>query len=294
MFDSLRQLAVFAKIVECGSFKKAADCLNLSPSVVSYHVSQLEAELNTALLYRTTRNLSLTDDGKRVFTNARRMLEEAQKSISCLSHDNKELRGRLTLTFPSVLLKSPLFEKVGQFIKDNPRIKCELLVTDKALNMIDQGIDLAFRVGKANTNIASLKQRKVGQVKRVLVAHKDLLSTYGKPETPEQLSEWPWIGLTMLPYSRSLSNESGRLLKIDYHPRITVDGVEAMTELVKQGLGIATPPDYLVDREIYKQTLIELFPSHTIPSLDVMALWPIQARQNNLSHQLIQYVSRPH
>ena len=162
MIDGLRQLAVFAKTVECGSFRQAALELQLSPSVVSYHVSRLELSLNTALLYRTTRNLSLTNEGEKVFASAQRMLAEAQNSFNVLN--SQEIKGKLTITIPALMVHHPLFKKISRFAHENKLVTLNIKVTDKRINLVEHGIDLAIRIGKLEDNQASLKQKKITQI----------------------------------------------------------------------------------------------------------------------------------
>lgn len=292
MMDGIRQLAVFAKTVECGSFRKAALALQLSPSVVSYHISRLELRLNTALLYRTTRNLSLTNEGEKVYASAQRMLAEAENSFTVLSPNPLGLTGKLTITFPALMLHHPLFKKISRFASDNPLVTLNIKVTDQRIHLIEQGIDIAIRIGKLEDNQASLKQKKITQINRVLIAGKKLLETNKPPRNPKNLDSWPWIGLTMLPFHRNMSNSLGKHTKISFQPRIFVDNVEAMTELAKQGLGLATAPDYLIEDALLSGDLIAILPKWKVEPIAVFAVWPIHTRKNSLSYQFIDFLQK--
>ena len=292
MMDGLRQLAVFAKTVECGSFRQAALELQLSPSVVSYHVSRLELSLNAALLYRTTRQLSLTNEGEQVFASAQRMLAEAQNSFNVLTSDTQQIKGKLTITIPALMVHHPLFKKISCFAHENKLITLNIKVTDQRINLIEHGIDLAIRIGKLEDNQASLKQKKITQIDRILVAGKKLLQAQKPPHHPDELEHWPWVGLTMLPYHRSMTNPEGKQAKISFQPSIFVDNVDAMTELAIQGVGLATAPDYLIEGALLSGEVIALLPNWRIDPIGVFAVWPIHTRKNSLSYLLIDFLQR--
>lgn len=288
MIDGLRQLAVFAKTVECGSFRQAALELQLSPSVVSYHVSRLELSLNTALLYRTTRNLSLTNEGEKVFASAQRMLAEAQNSFDILN--SQEVKGKLTITIPALMVHHPLFKKISRFAHENKLVTLNIKVTDQRINLIEHGIDLAIRIGKLEDNQASLKQKKITQINRILVAGRKLLEANKPPNSPEDIENWPWVGLTMLPYHRSMTNLEGKQIKIAFQPSIFVDSVDAMTELAKEGVGLATAPDYLIEEALLSGEVMALLPKWKINPIEVFVVWPIHTRKNSLSYLLIDFL----
>lgn len=290
IIDGLRQLAVFAKTVECGSFRQAALELQLSPSVVSYHISRLELSLNAALLYRSTRNLSLTNEGKKVFASAQRMLAEAQNSFNILADNYHQLIGKLTITIPAVMIHHPLFKKISGFARENTMVNLNIKVTDQRVNLIEQGIDLAIRIGKLEDHKASLKRKKLTKINRILVAGKGLMHDRQTPQTPEDLESWPWIGLTMLPFHRNVTNSQGVSSRLNFQPTICVDNVEAMTELARQGVGLATAPDYLVEDALLSGDLVHLLPEWQIEPIEVFAVWPIQTNKTSLSYLLIDYL----
>ncbi|MFA6303037.1 MAG: LysR family transcriptional regulator [Legionella sp.] len=290
LIDILPQLAVFAKTVERGSFRKAALDLRVSPSVVSYHISQLEAHFKTALLYRTTRQLSLTSEGEKIFEYAQKILLEAQNSFNALSNTSMTRTGKITLTLPSVMLQHPVFENLSNFAKNYPLVNLDIRITDQRLNLIEQGIDLAIRIGTLSDNQASLKQKKLSQINRILIAGRELVANRKTPKTPKDLADWPWIGLSMLPYYRTLINSKGRKTKVHFQPNITVDSVDAMTQLAKSNLGVATPPDYLIQDALKSGGIEHLLPSWSIEPIAVYIVWPIQSRSTSLSYLLMDYL----
>src|SRR5579863_733071 len=120
MIDELRALAIFAKTVEAGSFRTAAKELKLSPSVVSHHIAQLEERLGVTLLYRSTRHLSLTQEGNKLFEHAKEMLLAAESGLNIITQQSSEPSGRLIITLPSFFTKSKLVKDIAAFAQTFP------------------------------------------------------------------------------------------------------------------------------------------------------------------------------
>ena len=166
MIDQLRAIAIFAETANKGSFRAAAKSLGLSPSVVSYHISQLEAKIGAALLYRSTRSLSLTNDGQILFTRAKDMMDMANLALSEISEENEQLAGQISLSLPTALVRHPISKKLSDFAKQHPKLELIMDYTDQRQDIIAQGLDLAIRAGSmADSN---LKSKKLGHIIRKL------------------------------------------------------------------------------------------------------------------------------
>ncbi len=290
MINDLRQLAIFAKTAELNSFRKAALELNLSPSVVSYHIDQLEEKLNTSLLYRSTRKLSLTPEGRRLLQSAQQMIRAAESGMQAINALHDTLSGTLTITIPAVTIHSPLFKKISAFIADNPKIHIDMIVTDKRMDLINEGIDLAIRIGRKELKQSSLKSQKIGEIPRLLVASPSLAKSYSHPIRPKDLSFWPWLGLKMLPLERKLIHQSKKPALIKYTPRIQVDNVAALTQMTLQGLGVSTPPDFLIDAALKQKKLIHLLPEWQVPPIELFAVWPHHTHHALLREAFVEYL----
>src|SRR5262245_34282215 len=140
-------MAVFAKVVETGSVRSAARALGLSPSVVSHHVAQLEESLNVALLYRTTRQLKLTDEGAKLVSAARDVVAAAERGIEALAMDSEDPAGQLTVAMPASLIADALFADVAAFARAFPRVSLAIRFSDVQVDIIRDGIDVALRAG---------------------------------------------------------------------------------------------------------------------------------------------------
>ena len=281
MLDDLRALVVFAKTVELGSFKAASSAMGISPSVASYHISQLEQRHGIALLYRSTRKLSLSDEGKRLYEHARVVVDEAENCLDILARDTETPSGKLTLSLPAVLTQSELSEQIAAFSKSYPKVSLSITYTDVRQDLIAEGIDVAIRIGALKDS--NLKSRRVGALKRYLVCSPDYYESMEQPSTPADLETWNWVGLGMLPASRTFKHDSGASISTRNHSNIEVNSVEATCQLALLGLGLASPPDFLVKEKIEQGKLIHVLPEWNIDDIDVFAVWPENVRRTSLA-----------
>lgn len=284
MIDTLRALAIFAETVRQKSFRSAAKSLNLSPSVVSYHVTQLEKRVGTPLLYRTTRKLSLTHEGETLYAHALDMLAAAEKGFDAMSAQSSAPSGKLSIMFPSVLIQSMIHHRMVEFCRKFPRIEFHIQYTDVRQNLVEEGIDLAIHIGEMDDS--SLKSRRIGILNRRLVCSPSCADRHQEPRHPRDLESWEWIGIEMLPPKRVVRRGSERF-EINYSGHIFVDNVTAMTHLCLSGQGVATPPDFLVDEEILAGRLITLLPEWQVDPLPLTAVWPGNITTNNNTRRLI-------
>lgn len=288
MIDELRAIAIFAKTVDGGSFRQAAKELNLSPSVVSHHIAQLEERLGVTLLYRSTRHLSLTQEGNELFIHAKEMLLAAETGLNAITQQSPEPSGRLNVTLPSFFSKSKLVKGIAAFAEACPKVELLLNFTDVKQDLIREGIDLAIRIGDLEDS--ALKAKKLFDMPRKLVVAPVYLEHRKKPRKPQDLQDWDWIGFKMRPHRRTLIDQSGKSAQLEFNPRIVADSVEAVSQLAIAGLGLATPPAFLVAPALDQKTLIEPLPNWAISSLAVFAVWPPNASKNSLTFRLIHFL----
>ncbi|WP_047238383.1 LysR family transcriptional regulator [Chromobacterium subtsugae] len=289
MIEELRALAVFAKTVETGSFRAAARALQLSPSVVSHHVSQLESRLGAALLYRSTRRLSLTADGETLFQHAQAMLRAAESGLDALAGRATEPTGRLSLTLPAFFARSPLTARLAGFARRHPKVELVLDYSDEKRDLVRDGIDLAIRIGELPDS--ALKSRRLFDMPRLLVAAPALLSARPAPRHPQELADWPWLGIRMRPDRKTLLDAAGEAHSFSIQPTIRANSLDAVCQLAIAGCGLATPPAFLAADDIAAGRLSEVEPEWQVEALGVYAVWPANAARASLTLRLTQYLS---
>ena len=288
MIDELRSLAIFAKVVEAASFRRVANELKLSPSVVSHHVSALEKRLGVVLLYRSTRRLSLTHEGEKLFKSAKAMILAAENGLNSIAFHATEPTGKLNLTVPAMLTKSPLLGEIAAFAKTFPKVLFTINFSDKPQDLIREGIDLAIRIGSLKDS--SLKSKRLFNIRRKLVVAPDLMNEHKSPRQPKDLLKWDWIGFNVRPNTKSLINQKGKTCLLNFEPRIIVDSMDAVCQLAIAGLGIATPPEFLVLDAIHQGHLVEPLPGWQAESLPVYAVWPPNVSKESLTFRLITFL----
>ncbi|MBB1486679.1 LysR family transcriptional regulator [Oceanospirillum sediminis] len=332
MIDELRAMAIFVHTVDTGSFRGAGRILSLSPSVVSHHINQLEQKLDTPLLYRSTRKLSLTDAGKQLYIAASEMLRVASDGLEQVNQQSQSLTGRLHITLPAMFACSPLMDCLSMFIRQHPEIELQMSFSDRAADLVAEGIDLAIRIGPLKDS--ALKARALFEMPRVLVCHPDLLPeglntqcsdvvVESPPEADPQplitlLEKLPWIGFSQRPGVKTLirktrpaseqvteqaaeAKETSEVINttacinhfsIKVTSRISVDNLEAQLSLARKGLGLITPPRFMVQDDIAQGTLVDLLAHWQPEPLMVYCVWPEQTVRNHLTGHVVCYLQQ--
>ena len=291
MIDRLRQMAIFAKTIDHGSFRGAARELRLSPSVVSHHISQLEEHLGVALIYRSTRKLTLTREGERLLAATRKMLEAVEGELLELSVSASEPSGELRLTVPSVLSQSQFTDAIAQFSIAYPRVWLSLDFSDSRRELIDDGFDIAIRMGVDGKNSAT--SRVLFGVKRKLVASTDYLTERPLVSEPDQLLDWDWLLLAPVQNVPLKFKRSGlRPVTIKPKARIFSSDAQALYRLARAGAGLAIVPEFLATDDVATGRVSYVLPDWELNEIDVFAVWPSNAPKNGLIRLALEELSR--
>ncbi len=283
-------MAVFWKVAETGSFRGAAKALGLSPSVVSHHVSKLEKQLGVALLYRSTRRLSLTTDGAELFAASGDMVAAAQAGLDAIKTRANQASGRLRVAAAGAVFESsPYFDHLMAFTREFPKVDLSISFSDQMIEMIGSAYDVALRVGWLQDS--QYKARKLADLSRVFVAAPDVAAAKTVPKHIDGLSEWPWIKLAQVPIRWQLTNRSGEHPATEPKPALEVDSVIALCEAARQGIGAAAVPRPLVAEDIKAGRLVVLSPNWDLMPVGVYAVWPNNVAQGSLAIQFVRFMA---
>ncbi len=254
----LEDLAAFVAVVEDGSFSGAAGRLGLTKSTVSKRVSRLEERLSTRLLRRTTRALHLTDAGARFFKRAQEILETLREAEAEVRASQVEVRGRLRVSAPVSLGLSHLTSVVVALASAHPQLEVEFDLSDRQVDLIAEGYDLAIRVGPMHDS--SLIAQKLAEVPFQVVASPAYLSANGRPRRPEQLEAHVCLRYR---YQATGSNwvfeRSGEPLKVAVQGPLLSNHGDVLAEAAVRGLGIALLPRFIVAPYLKSGALVPLF-----------------------------------
>lgn len=286
MMDQFKAMAVFRKVVETGTFRGAAKALDLSPSVVSHHITQLEANLGTALLYRSTRRISLTSDGHRLFDASTKMVEAAQAGLDAIRSHTEQPSGRLKVAVTGAVFESPPYvDHIVAFARAHPKVDLSISFSDQKIELIGSIFDAAVRIGWLDDS--RYKARKLCEIGRSLVASRDYMQDRKPPKTIEDLDTFDWIKLTQLPVNKQLINKSGDVPTVRPKIAIEVDSVAALRRMALSGMGVAAIPRFLIASDIIDGRLIELKPHWDLMSAAAYIVWPNNVAETSLTVRFV-------
>lgn len=266
MRPDLNEMAVFAAVAEHGSFTKAANTLDMPKSSVSRHVSQLEERLGERLLSRTTRSIQLTEVGKLYLKYCRRIVEEADAAQSALLAMQSQPAGLLKVSAP-LAFGAPILQNLfNEFLSLYPKVNFELHLDNKLVDLVEDGIDLAVRVGPLTES--SLVARKLATSVMCMCATPAFIARYGEPKTLEDLDKFdvikhPGIDLIL---------EGGSL--VSTHTRFAVNDMGIVKSMVLWNYGIGLVPLPLVCDEIAQGELVPLLLDYPIEQRDFFLVYP--------------------
>lgn len=279
--DRLQATRVFVRIVELGSFSAAAKDLDLHPAKVSRWVAQLEGELDVRLLERTTRALRLTDAGQRFFSEARGALDAWENAATAARDDDGEVAGRLRVSVPVVFGEKFVTPKLAAFVVTHPKLELELRFSDRYVDLVGDGFDLAVRVGRRVDS--QYRLRNFGHTPRRLVAAPSFVEIHGAPTQPSDLRGLPCLLHSGIDNRVTWSfTRRGRRTRVDVGGPVRVNHSATLLELARAGQGVALLASWLVDDAIAHGELVPLLSDFAAPSAAIHALYP-SARHPSLA-----------
>ncbi len=288
MIDSLKSMAVFSVVVDEKSFRKAADRLSLSPSVISHHVSSLEAQLGAALIYRSTRSFSLTEQGEKLYEKTQLMLNAASDGLNHFTENSAARLAQLRVAMPEMLSYHPVFKSITKFAQNQPGVQLTLSLSDMRSDLVKETFDVAIRIGKFNDS--DLKARKFREEKHVIVASSTYLKTRKSPSSPDQLKDWDFISFAPVPDEMVFQKQGKRVQKVWGTNAAVTNSVHATRQLVLDGLGISMFPLSLVADDIKAGRLKTILPTWTRPPLDFFIVWHRNIGQTSLTRAFIDHM----
>jgi LysR family transcriptional regulator, regulator for bpeEF and oprC len=262
-------MRTFVAVADADSFSVAAQRLGTTQSTVSRQIVALERHLRARLINRTTRSLTLTAEGSTFYEAAMRALaavDEAQGMVGPVG----DPQGLLRVTMPLTLAESRLMPIIADFLAHHPRIQIDLRVSDHALNLVADSIDVAIRVGQLVDS--GLVARRIGIARRVIVASPAYLARAGTPATPADLTAHNCIGYSLLATGGRWRLSDGTEIAVSGSLR--ADSPNALKAAALAGIGIAVNARWLFERELADGSLVELFPDTPPEAMPIHAVLP--------------------
>lgn len=273
--QDLNDLFYFAKVVECGGFAAAGRLLGLPKSRLSRRVAELEARLNVRLLQRTTRKLALTDLGERYYRHCQAMLVEAEMADEVAAQLSAEPRGRVKLSCPVALAETWLSEMLPGFLAAYPQVNLELLLTNRRVDLLNEGVDVALRVRAPGNEDLSLVTRRLRRAKAELVAAPALLQ--GRQLThPQDLASLPVLGAieSDRKVHMKLLGPKGEVCEVALEARLAAEDFNLRKNVALAGLGVTVLPNYYCIEELADGRLVPVLPEWRQPEANLQAVYP--------------------
>ncbi|OCP01708.1 MULTISPECIES: LysR family transcriptional regulator [unclassified Ensifer] len=273
MTVNLNRLSHFVAVVESGSFTAAAERLGLAKAAVSHQVAQLEKELGTTLLARTTRRLSPTATGQRFYERAALILRDAEEAVGAVSAETEIPSGTLTLTAPLDYGAKVVTNAVAAYLDAYPAMRVDLNFNDTVLDMIENRLDLAIRAGWLIDS--SERAKRIGTFEQYLVASPAYVTRLGQLSHPEHLAEAGWIanGALKTPLEWRFMR-AGEETSVLGKALVTADSTDSAHCCAVAGIGVAVLPDYQVRSDIAEGRLLRLFSDWALPSGGIHVVYP--------------------
>lgn len=267
VLQDLNDLYFFAAVVEHGGFSAAGRALGVPKSRLSKRVAQLEERLGVRLLQRTTRRFMVTAVGERFYTHCRAVLEEAQAAQDAVDELRAEPRGVVRLSCPTALAQTVLAYLLPDFLARYPKLQVRVLSSDRRVDLIGEGYDVAIRVRSKLDTDANLVIRSFGQARTCLVASPVLLDAHGRPGVPDELTRLPALSLYEHEGAQvwELLDAHGERTSVEVQARLITGDFAVLLEAARRGLGVALLPEFVCAPAISASELEVVLPDWSVP-----------------------------
>jgi len=261
--DEMKALFTLARVVEAGSFRRAAQELGVAPQATSKTVRQLEAQLGVRLLHRTTRKLALTDEGSELLAQVRPALASIRSAVDALHARRREVGGTLRITAPRSVGQHLVLPLIAPFMAAHPELNVELELEDRLTDIVADRIDVGFRMGPAmDRNVVA---RRLMDIRQWICAAPDYLERHGRPRRWEDLAQHRCTGFRHANTGRVMPWEyatDGETAFTDVAARFATNDVDAEASAIAAGAGIGQLPDYIAAPLVRDGHLVHLLPQH--------------------------------
>ena len=275
-FNDLNNLYFFAKVVDCGSYTAAAEVLGMQTSKLSRRIGDLERELGVRLLNRTTRKLSLTEAGKTLHRHCVALIAEAEAAKDAINQTLSSPRGLVRVSCPTGLLQGGVADVLVRYLATHPEVQVALEATNRPVDLVEEGIDIAIRVRLPPFDESDLVMRSFGPSDMILVGSPTLIAAYGQPQALADVARMPTLATGALgkEHTWHFVDSESRPVELVHTPRLSANDFYTVRRAALQGVGVARLPALLARDDLSSGALIRLLPSLSSRSGVVHAVFP--------------------
>jgi DNA-binding transcriptional LysR family regulator len=281
--DELKRIGVFTRVVETKSFSETARQLGVAKSAVSKQIAQLEKEVGVRLLNRTTRSLSLTEAGEIFYRHSAEIVNRTKIALSELREYQNQPTGTLRISCPVSYGTQHLVPVIKEVRALYPLLKIDLLLEDRVINMVEDGVDLAIRIGWLQES--NLVAKKICETPVIVFASPEYLAKKGTPKTPQDLQQHDWISLSLFSspltwefekkgQKQNAQKHSTQKQKVQMHSQLKSNSVAAVVALAKSGQGISALSKFVMQDDIDQGLLQPLLTDYQLAPSGIYAVYP--------------------
>jgi DNA-binding transcriptional LysR family regulator len=275
-FQDLNDLYFFAKVVDCGSYTAAAEALGMQTSKLSRRIGALEKEFGVRLLNRTTRKLSLTEAGQTLHRHCVALIAEAEAARDAINQTLSAPRGLVRLSCPTGLLQGGVADILARYLAAYPEVRVALEATNRRVDVVDEGIDIAIRVRLPPLDDSDLAMRSFGPSDMILVGSPALVAEYGEPKVLSDIAQIPTLSTGTLgrEHKWHFVDTESRPVELVHNPRLSANDFYSVRRAALRGIGVARLPALLARDDLSSGALVRLLPSLSSQSGVVHAVFP--------------------
>lgn len=274
--QDFNDLAYFAEVVDKGGFAAAGRSLVIPKSRLSRRIAELESRLGARLLQRTTRKLSLTAVGERVYRHCVAMREQAQAVDEVVAMSHTEPRGTIRIACPVTLAQTTASPVVSLFLARHPLVNIDMRISNRVVDLVEEGFDLALRVRPSLDESGSLVVKNLGPSYTLLVASPELIARQGQPQSPSDLEKLDTVSMAAIEGSARwhLRGPDGEAFTLQHQPRLIADDLLTLKQAARDGVGLAVIPDYMCHEDLQSGALVLPLPGWAPAHAIVHAVFP--------------------
>jgi DNA-binding transcriptional LysR family regulator len=274
--QDFNDMLYFAEVVDRGGFAAAGRALGIPKSRLSRRVAELEGRLGVRLLQRTTRKLSLTQTGEVYYRHCSAMRDEAAAAAEAVAEISEEPRGTIRVACPITLAQSTVGQVIAQFSLKHPQVRIEMQVSNRVVDLVEEGIDVALRVRPTLDDSGSLVVKALGRTGTALVCTPAVIQRCGRPDTVADLARMDTMAMSVVDGKTSwrLVGPGGAEHVFVHRPRYIADDLLTLKSAAMQDIGIALLPDYMCCESLANGRLVEVLPGWRPPTGVMHAVFP--------------------
>jgi len=289
--DRLAALEIFVRVVDTGSFSAVARQRRIGQPAVSKAVAQLEAWLGVSLLLRSTRSLVPTEAGRTFYERAKRTIEEADEAVTAARGSASALTGKLRVSASVCFGRLHVIPRLSGFLDEHPDLEVELVLDDRHVDLVNEGIDVALRMGPMPDS--NMIARRIAQGRRVVVAAPAYLQSHGVPMSPSDLSRHQVIINSRVAGADTWTfHKAGQDVSVALQGRLKVTAAEGIREAVKCGLGLAIASEWNFSTDLKSGEVVPVLEDWALPSTNLSAVYPTGRLASTKARAFTAFVER--